>query len=739
MKKLYFVLALIIFLAAMPISASAQSWFTIDNENIYEGMNRAYSRGYTPTVSVGTATIVLPLTSTYTITNGTITVTPGLGDVSSAPFVYQNYQKNVVLANNNINGTDSTVSSYLVRFDLPLKSDRVNGTYPVVITVSAITDGSAVTQTFTTYVTITDGINPNATELKPEPEMEPTPVNLSLDSQNVYPGMNRSYAAGYSPTVNNGVATIVVPVLSDGYLSGDKVTASLDLGSVSDSPFVYRCYQKDVTRQSNAVSGNINVSSYLIQFSLSLSEDRINGTYPVTVTVQGKWGNGNIVKATYSIYVTITDGIDPNAAEPVRLSIDSQNVYESMDKSFSQGYSPTVADGKALIVLPVISTGEVTGNTLTASADLGTTSDSPFVYRNYKKAVTGSDHLFLVHFELSLQSERNNGVYPVTITLTGVSSDGESVTQSFTVYVTITDGIDPSAAAEERNPVSQPNIIVAGHSISPSPLEAGDKFTATVTLKNLSSTQSVQNMLVTVGCDNADWILLNETNVFFIDGLAAGSAFDIEVSYKTDIETAAGQYGISLNIVYDNKDAQTLSGSGDFQVEIGQAVSMELETSDIPASVNAGDTISLSFSVLNLSRDKVYNVRCIVEAAGFVPSGTAFIGNMEAGTKATSETEVFIGTINSTEGYEDAERYGYTKGTVTLVYEDGTGTEYNQVFEFTTKINEPVITSSTKTEDEPSMQSQWWISVIIGAFTITTMTGVLFRSKKRRRVQYENV
>ena len=97
---------------------------SIDNAHVYEGMDKAYKDGYTPTVKDGVATVVLPLIASGEIKDNTITVTPGLGDTASSPFVYKNYQKAVSLQDNAVTG-GSTVSSYLVRFDFPLSSDRL--------------------------------------------------------------------------------------------------------------------------------------------------------------------------------------------------------------------------------------------------------------------------------------------------------------------------------------------------------------------------------------------------------------------------------------------------------------------------------------------------------------------------------------------------------------------------------------------------------------------------------------
>ena len=93
--------------------------------------------------------------------------------------------------------------------------------------------------------------------------------------------------------------------------------------------------------------------------------------------------------------------------------------------------------------------------------------------------------------------------------------------------------------------------------------------------------------------------------------------------------------------------------------------------------------------------------------------------------------DVFVGTKDMSEGYEGEEKYGYTNGTITLVYEDADGTEYTQETEISTMINEPVITTSAdNTEEEPKKASQWWISIVIGGVVIAGLVVYLVIRKR---------
>ncbi len=149
------------------------SLLSIDNARVYAGMDKPYSQGYIPSVQGGTAAVVLPLIASGGIQGDQINSTVNLGDPSTSPFVFGNYDQTIPLQDNPVDNGSTTVPSYLVSLSLPMDAGRVNGRYPVTVNTSYVnTDGMDCSQSFTVYVTVTDGKDPNAT---PAPEPTPTP------------------------------------------------------------------------------------------------------------------------------------------------------------------------------------------------------------------------------------------------------------------------------------------------------------------------------------------------------------------------------------------------------------------------------------------------------------------------------------------------------------------------------------------------------------------------------------
>lgn len=448
-----------------------------------------------------------------------------------------------------------------------------------------------------------------------------------------------------------------------------------------------------------------------------------------------------------------------NGSEPENaaiLSVDNQNIYEGMERAYKSGYTPTVTDKEAVIVLPLTAEGELKDNRLTASLDLGDVSASPFVYKNYQKDFTLEEkeingtkqkkEVYYVRFDLALSSERSNGIYPVVIQISAADAGGAAISQSFTTYVTIAngksqsgeEGISQSDGGDtEAKPTSAPIVLVSGYAVNQGTVTAGEPFSVDVTLYNTSNKKAVQNMVVTVSMESLDFTLTNDSNTFYIARLGTEESATLTLTYDTNLNAADGQYTISLAMSYDDPDATTLNSSGEISVSLKQKLRVELTMPAISSTVKAGDTLPLEFQFLNLGRSKVYNVRCDVSGYGLKATSTAFMGDMEPGTGGTASLNLFISSKDMSEGYTGTEKYGNTEGTVTLTYEDAAGEEYTQEYPFQTKIEEPVAPSSGSNQEEEKPAGQWWISVavLLGILAAAVLGFFL----KHRRAGHETV
>lgn len=596
--------------------------------------------------------------------------------------------------------------------------------------------------------------------------------SLSIDMDRQYPGMDKTYQAGYSGTIAEGKLRLVLPLLNQGGLSTPiNVTLSASFLTAEEK-------KASITSQNlDLGNGQIVENVYLADFEISLPDSVTPASYPVTVTVD-MGDPAQAIELPLSLNVVIpqpetpptqpSDPSDPtNPTDPTKpdestesslpqiptvLEIDSSHIYSGMDMAYEDGYLPRISGGVMKIVLPLKCSGALWGDKLDTSISLDTSASSPFVVENFRKtfyleAVTPknsseSQEVYLVTYEIQLSDERRNGTYPVTMTTSGFDTSGNAITTTFTLYITITDGkIEKIAQPVVDTPTAEPVVYISKTVLEPNTAQAGEGFTMTVTLKNSITTKYVRNMLVTVDTGNVQIDLEEDSNIFPIEKIDRGGEVELTLHFSTEPAIPSGKYPISFSFKYDSSKTLNLSSTGATVVEIQQPANMELVMPRFADSVSVGETVPVTFQVMNMGRSSMYNVRCVVSGFGLVPSNTGYIGTMEAGTSKNTKVELYIIALNASAGNENGPQYGNTTGTVTLIYEDETGQEYSQEATFDTTVNRPVVQlpqSNTEEEKEEQRAGSWWVSVtILGGVILAAVGTILFiRGKKRRGGNY---
>lgn len=413
----------------------------------------------------------------------------------------------------------------------------------------------------------------------------------------------------------------------------------------------------------------------------------------------------------------------------VVLHIDNETCYEGMDKSYSEGYIPRVSDGYAHVVLPLICTeGALKGDTLSVELNLGDPAGMPFVNKNYRKTVsretdnavmqsetaTGSEGvLYLIRSELELKPDRINGSYPVVFVVKGENTTGGSVEETYTIYVNISDGMDPNAeptteAATEatEEPVTYaPKLLVDGCELRTNgeisdAVYAGDAMSVRVAIRNTSTSEAVQNMTVTAQMNGEQFTSLQASDSAYVGSILPGGTTELTYEYQVNPLTPGGQYELTLSMDYADSRGFTYVGNGNARINVLQPVNVAFDKVQIPPEVKVADTVEASITAMNLGRSKVYNVRAVLEGDGLNPQGTIFIGDMEPASNRTASTGVVISHLS-----ESDSMYGETIGKVTYLYEDETGKEYTTEEEVTLVIRSPFTETDQKKAD-PS--KSWW-------------------------------
>ena len=428
--------------------------------------------------------------------------------------------------------------------------------------------------------------------------------------------------------------------------------------------------------------------------------------------------------------VTVTAG---------QLSIDSEKLYEGMNKTYKKGYIPTIADGKVTIILPLV--GKTFDNTVTLTADLGAPTDSPFVFGNYSQtAKNGEPYVFTI--TIPLAKGRLNGTYPVMLNASYIDATGNLTSQSFTIYVTITDGKEPAVETMTepvKETVEKPELYIESIAIFPETVGGEQEFTVNLTVENIGNLRA-KNILVTYsGGENPAIVPAADNNVIHLNDIKSGKTAETSFKLKTTKDILAGNQPFTVTLDYCDAYGGIYQSARQFLVNVVQPAQISYDAITVPKEVTAGDTMSLPANVFNIGKSTLRNVTITVEGPGLFPTGSVFLGDILPGEAGGGEMNVFVGMLSMSEGY--TEDYGETNGIYTITYTDDAGETYTEDVSFRTTILQPVI-EGEPTEEELKAQeeekksiSQWWITILVAFAIIAIIITVIIVSKFARMMK----
>ena len=419
-----------------------------------------------------------------------------------------------------------------------------------------------------------------------------------------------------------------------------------------------------------------------------------------------------------------------------KLIIDSWNLYDGMDKTYGAGYVPRIVNGCCYIIFPLI--GETYDGKVTVTADLGATADSPFVFGNYSQTAAGwARYVFM--FEIPLVKGRINGSYPVTLRADYLDVLGQQKQQSFTLYVTVTDGKNPPDPNDvPKQEVEKPELFISNCIITPDTVSGEEIFTAEVTIDNIGTIRA-RSVRLSYGSEAAGIIPADTNNAMHLENIASGESATVSFAIRTTGDVLAGEQPFYVTLDYIDLYGGVYTNTRTFLVHVTQPAKMSCDPVSLPKEITAGETISLPANVFNIGKSPLKNVTVNLTGAGLFPTSSVFLGDIQPGQAGYGELKVFVGMLSMTEGY--TESYGKTTGVYTISYKDDAGEVHTAEQQLSTEIKQPILdgekTDAEKQaeEEQKRAMSQWWISALAAFAVIAIIVAVIVVSKFARMMK----
>lgn len=427
-------------------------------------------------------------------------------------------------------------------------------------------------------------------------------------------------------------------------------------------------------------------------------------------------------------------------AEPTpvvdQLIIDSRNLYEGMDRTYAQGYVPRIVNGRAYIILPLL--GETYDGKVTVTADLGATADSPFIFGNYSQTAGGWGR-YVFALEIPLVSERINGSYPVTLKADYLDVLGQQKQQSFTVYVTVTDGKNPPDPNDvPKQEVEKPELFISECTVDPGTVGGEEEFSVSVTIDNIGSIRA-RSVRLSYGSEAAGIIPAETNSAMHLENISSGKSEAVSFNLRTTKDVLAGEQPFYITLDYVDLYGGVYTNTRTFLVHVTQPAEMSYDSVSLPREVTAGETISLPANVFNIGKSTLRNVTVNLSGAGLYPTYSVFLGDIQPGQAGYGEMKVFVGMLSMTEGY--TESYGRTSAVYTISYTDDAGEAHTVEQQLSTEIKQPVI-AGEKTEAERKAEeeqkramSQWWVSALVAFAIISIVVALIVVGKFTRMMK----
>lgn len=315
-------------------------------------------------------------------------------------------------------------------------------------------------------------------------------------------------------------------------------------------------------------------------------------------------------------------------AEDSPFTIDQDRILSGMNRSWMQGYEPTIYQNKWTLVLPILS--EQTYGSIQTELIMANEMLSPFKPQTMGvKTQRSESGLYAVRLPLELYADRNNGDYACTIRITGKTKSGDTLSLEMPYTVCIRDG--------------QPSREVMRMQITDviTDLKVGEDGSVTATLTNPCKTVSFEQPVLRIS-DSSREIIPQGADVLYLDDLKPGESRTITfpMTVKPSASVSHHILDFSLNWV---SLGQPTSQTERYTVPVTQEMRLEQGGIKMADSVIAGDSITITLPLMNMGRADLTNVLATVSLPGITDKQSVLVGTITPGETRNAQITLLPG------------------------------------------------------------------------------------------------
>ena len=327
-----------------------------------------------------------------------------------------------------------------------------------------------------------------------------------------------------------------------------------------------------------------------------------------------------------------------SAEDSPAFTVDETVVLQGMDRSFLQGYEPSMSGGRWNLILPVRSDLAVGSITAELIPPAGCTSffksgDLTFSAWEDQKGLWG------VRLSPAILPSPKNADYPCVIRLSGKDANGNPVTGEIPYTIRVR-----GASASVEKVRLEIREVQAD-------LSVGEEGEIRVTLANPCAAVNMEDLELKIS-DSAGHILPLNAETVPAGNLPIGESITVAYPVTVVEKASVTPHVLKLDLSWTAL-GQAASFSVNYTVPVRQEIRLEQGGLKMSPSVAAGDSIAVTLPLMNMGKADVVNTLATLTLPGVTERQSVLVGTIQPGE--TKQAQLILSPAKDLEGSFDGE------------------------------------------------------------------------------------
>ena len=313
------------------------------------------------------------------------------------------------------------------------------------------------------------------------------------------------------------------------------------------------------------------------------------------------------------------------AEEKPAFTMDQRRVLQGMNRSWLQGYAPTISGNVLNLVIPILSDsadGQIQTELIFPDEAIAPFKPQPMSVKT-QRAENG---LYAVRLSLTLYPDRRNGDYACIIRVTGKTRDGAALQTDFPYTLRIRDG--------------QPNTEAQRLEITDlqSSLSVGEDGEIRFLLKNPCRTVTIEQPVLHITDPSGD-LLPRDVDVVYLPDLSPGEKTEVIYPVTVLPKASVAPHSLKFDLTWTALGQQA-SQTESYTLPVRQEIHLEQGGLKMAGSAVAGDSFTLSLPLMNMGRAEVINTLCALTLPGITDRQAVLVGTIAPGETRQAQMTV---------------------------------------------------------------------------------------------------